>query len=590
MVRDRPLVSGLFWGLSHSALMALAFPRVGLWPAVLVAVTPLAAAGLRASRPLWAGLGVAVGTLPFWALTHWWVWEISDAGLPVLLLYLSIYPGLFVWLIARLRLRGAGVGVLLPVAPVLWVGLEVLRGEFVFDGYPWYLVGQPLIDAPIGFIGTTLGMYGASALAACVGCAASAAFLERAQRRAWRRPAWMGAGVLVLAGLLSLVGARGGAAGQTLRVAVVQSNIPQSNKDSPDFDTRLANFSTMLRLTSEAAHLDPAPDLIVWPETMFPGTSLSPEAVEVERRSNLGYRGVNFPLTGWHDQLVKLQGDLGIPMIVGATAVEGLKFVTDAPPDDPASGGGGLRMEHGRVFNSAFVIEGGKVSAERYDKVHLTPFGEVMPYISKWKWLERRLLALGAAGMEFDLSEGERASAVAVPVARLGEEGAKGAGVVGVATPICFEGSMPSVVRSLCRAAAAKPAVRVIINLTNDGWFGGSVAGRLNHVLCARWRCLELGLPMIRAANTGVSCLIDGRGRLVQIGPNDAEADASKHGANTQGVMSVELPLPVSGAGTLYSRMGDIVGRACLVLTLVVAVLVLMVRPRASTGLAGAGR
>lgn len=523
--------------------MALAFPRPGLWPLCLVAAIPLMILAARAKgspKPGRAALGAGLGSLPFWLLTHWYIWDISDAGLPVLLVYLSLWPAMFVWVAARMPApRRKWQRAALPAA--IWVCLEALRGQWVWEGYPWYLVGQPLVDSSFTLVGAHAGIYGASFLAAAFSAVGTLLLTEPRQPLERWRPRTL-ATMLACLFLLILPLRPGGwpstGTPTTIRLGVVQTNVPQSNKMFGTFDDVIRDFSTTLRLTSEAAHTDPKPDLIVWPETSFPGTSLSPEVVEAERASGLGYRERNYPLTGWHDELVRLQDALGVPMLVGAHAIEGFR-ITD--------NGTGPRFEHDRNFNSAFLISQGTVQPQRSDKVHLTPFGETMPHISHWKWLERQLLSLGAAGMEFNLAAG-----VGRPIEF--RAGPPPGTPVRVAAPICFEATMPAVVRSIVYPPdGATPPAGIIINLTNDGWFGGSITARLNHLLAARWRCVELGVPMVRCANTGTSCLIDAGGRILQLGPNsppDPGAAPAVRGALVEGVMSVAVDVaqPPSGS------------------------------------------
>lgn len=542
--------------------MAAAFPPIGVGAFALVAAWPLVLAARRRERLMRVAAGVLVGVVPMNVWFQWWAWEVSSAGMPVMVAYLSVYPALFVWLMGRSTL-------LVPRAPgwllaaVLCVGVEMLKGQVVFHGYPWYLLGQPLVCL-LWPVGATLGMYGGSLVVAVASLLAlqvieSTGTRVKAGGAHGDGPARRGAifglvGMVVAVVALWFVAAPPGG-GDLVRVAVVQTNVPQSNKMFGTFDERLADFSTALRLTSEAAHREPKPDFIVWPETMFPGTSLSPGVVEEERRSGLGYREKNFPLTGWHDELVQVQGDLGIPLVVGSIAVEGFKiFMEDQGP----------RFEQEKVFNSAFVINAGRVQRDRYDKVHLTPFGETMPYISAWKWLEQQLLAIGAAGMEFNLSEGESTAPLVVP----------GAGTSWrVAAPICFEATMPAVVRRLVFDGATRKA-DVMVNLTNDGWFTGSVGARENHLLAARWRCAELGTPMVRAANTGVSCVIDARGGVTHRGPTaepggGPDSTRGVRGAMVEGVMSAEVRLPPKdGRPTLYAVVGNVTGWLAMLGTL----------------------
>lgn len=546
----RPFIAGVKAGLLHALLMAAAFPPLHLPPLALVAAVPLMLLTYRTTRPWRSALGAALGSLPFWALTHWWIADITDAGLPVLLLYLCLYPGLYVWLGTHLPLSRLGPAARPLALAALWTALEFLRAEIVWHGYPWYLIAHPLAGCLVSIVAASLGQYAVSFLVAWINAGVCRVLATpRTERR-------FGRGFLIRMFLVLVAAAPRISApwSESLGpIAVVQTNIPQSNKDSPDLDTRLSDFSTMLRLTSEAAHAPEKPALIVWPETMFPGNSLSPDVVAEERRSGLGYPSHRFALTEWHDQLMDVQRSLGVPMLIGSMGIDGFRIVTDDS---------GPRIEYDARYNSAYVLDQGTVLSPRYDKAHLTPFGEVMPYISAWPWLERNLLALGAQGMTFDLKAGDARRALDVPY-----EG----GTLTVAVPICFESTMPTVVRSLVRNSTSTGGSGVpaslIINITNDGWLSGSVAARRNFVLNCRWRCIELGVPMVRAANTGISCVIDARGRVVVEGPNLGEPKPDAD-ALVEGVLSARVPYDGGPGSTLYSRIGDWFGPAVFIVGL----------------------
>jgi HEAT repeat protein/predicted amidohydrolase len=217
--------------------------------------------------------------------------------------------------------------------------------------------------------------------------------------------------------------------------------------------------------------------------------------------------------------------------VVGSPAFEGLR-------ED------GTRWAWDRQFNAAYLLDNGAIS-DRYDKAYLTPFGERMPYISAWDWLEDQLLALGAAGMSFDMQAGDRPRNMAWPGTDLR-----------VATPICFEDTVSQVVRRMVRDPA--PAA-CMVNLSNDGWFGTSDAGRRHHELMARWRCIECRLPMVRVANTGESSWIDSCGRVVE-----------RLAPQTTGTLIATPEL--DGRDTLVMTVGDILPAMSLVLMCLLAV------------------
>jgi apolipoprotein N-acyltransferase len=193
-----------------------------------------------------------------------------------------------------------------------------------------------------------------------------------------------------------------------------------------------------------------------------------------------------------------------------------------------------------RFFNSLAVTDGtGRVVAT-YDKAHLVPFGEYMPFrdlLSRWGL--RGLAEFQGAGF----TPGPGAALVDIPG-------------VGLARPlICYEGIFPE------EFGAERP--RLLLLVTNDAWFGAS-AGPRQHLALGRLRAVEFGLPLLRAANTGISAVIDGKGRILASLPlNEAGA--------------VEAPLPPALPPTVYSRFGD--GPA-LLLTLLLGIWGLLARNR----------
>jgi len=127
-----------------------------------------------------------------------------------------------------------------------------------------------------------------------------------------------------------------------------------------------------------------------------------------------------------------------------------------------------------------------------------------MPYLEHWPWLEKQLLVIGAGGMEFNLEASDSPQVLAMNYP---------GGAIGVGTPICFEDTVPGLCRDLVYSEGRKQAM-LLMNLSNDGWFGGDDAARRTHLQVARWRCIENRVPMIRVVNTGETSWTDSLGRV----------------------------------------------------------------------------
>jgi len=529
-------------GLAHAFLLILAFAPPALTGFVLLAPVPLLwAATIGAGRPFRAALWAALGVIPFWAFEQQWVWNVSVAGYPPMVLMLSAFNGALVWTIARVHRRWPSLPLTL-FAPLLWAGMETFRGEIAFDGYPWYLLAHPIIDAgplaPLAQWASVAGVYPVSFLTALPAAAAlDAARALRKPSRAVVVSAASATLVFITAILLAPHPPVVAAAGSEWRIAVLQTNVPSDNKTDWKVEDRVSDLRRFASMTLDAASATPPPDLIVWPETMFPGTTLDPAAVAREREAELGHyaviddQEVFVPTTWFHDEFLALQDRVNIPIVVGAIDLQNLRA--------EANDQGQKRLATDASYNAAYLVRDGRVEGEAYRKMHLTPFGEVMPYISAWPWLERQLLMLGANGMAFDLSAGKRPTLL--NVSRASDSHA-------IATPICFEATSTRVCRRLVFGPDGRRA-DLLINLTNDGWFGSFDAARRHHLQAARWRCVELRTPMIRAANTGISAAIDPAGRVFQQGPDNGANPARSHGVMTVEVAPGSTTPPYANVG-----------------------------------------
>ncbi|MEN1705092.1 MAG: apolipoprotein N-acyltransferase [Planctomycetota bacterium] len=510
-------------GMCWASLTAASLPPVSLWWLGLAAPFPIALIACQTTRPLAAGAGVALGTLPLWVYHHAWIAEVSVAGMVPLIGYLALWKAAVVFAIARVQraFRFFGAAATVPTA---WIGLEYVRGEIAFEGYPWFFAGHAMIESvAVASVASIGGVYLVSWLIVAISGVVLARRFGSAAHRRIALAVSVGVVGLVVASLpnRSTVPAE-----RQVRIAALQTNVPQSNKAFPSRAQLVEDFRVLVDLAERAAAS--GAELLVTPETVLPTGLLDPAARAV----------IDEPFGA---AMLEEQARIDVPMLVGCTTLEGVRFEGD-------------RAVWEETFNSVYLLQDGEVSGPRYDKLRPTPFGETLPYIQSLPWLRDAVLTigLGASGMEFGLARGETPTSFRIPI---------GPSRLTVTTPICFESSMAPTVRRLTNAARASGSpTDVFVVMTNDGWFGAFDAGRRMHLLQARWRCVEHRLPTVRSANTGISAVIDRYGRVV-----------SSLDAQTPGVLLGDIEM--AQTKTLYQTVGDRFGAGCAVVTLIGLVL-----------------
>lgn len=543
-------------GVLSGALQAASLPPWSWWGLAYLVAVPLLVAADRgrgaAARSAW---GCGLGTLAFWLYSQSWVFSITDLGYVPLCMLQSLWTVVFVWVLARLR--GRGVAFVL-VAPLLWMGVEFLRGEVFAGGYACALVAYPLIAAPVlASPGAVLGVYFVGFLTVLVAAAVlDAGLMPR------RRGLALGAVGVYLAVTLGCWGMRPRVEGtRRLAVAALQTNVPQDRKIKWTIDQELEDWSRMRSLVLAAPS---GPRLWVWPETMLPGPTLERQALDEFKNKGIVFRpkdGSALEVGEFERDIMAVQRRLASPLIVGEVALEGLAVSFDDQRQ--------VRLDQARRANSVYLIDEGRTQPGRYDKVCLTPFGETMPYISAWPWLEKQLLAVGARGMTFDLAAGRELTVFEVRVN--GE-------MVRVVTPICFESTLASHLRRLVHGAGGRRA-DLIASVTNDGWFGSSARTREEHLQIARWRSLELATPTVRSANTGISAIVDALGRIVKSGVDGGGR------AMVDGVLAGEVSL--HAGESVFARVGNVAGWCGVVGVVGLAAAAMIMRPRNTEGAHG---
>ena len=483
---------GIWWAFCFDRSPGLLLPLAAAVPVIALAAVP---AGPW--RRLW--LGWLHGVVAWLVAVPWIASTLTVyGGLPgvasalllgVLALYLGLYHGLFCWLAGRLLQRGDAISVLL--VPAVWVALEWVRGLGP-SGFPWNLLGYAWVDVPGALDATRwIGSHGLSFLVAASGLG-----LLLLGRRETRR----GALAVLVAVAAILAAARWTSRGpraegeRGVDVAVVQPNIHMATAAMVDAgpDGQFADLAAnSARLFALSRQACEPGRLVVWPES-----------------------------AGWPYQLER---DGAFAGDIEALVAGGCSLLLNSARWDRSG-------EDERVFNAAYLLTPGPDRARRqtYDKMHLVPFGEYVPF---GRYLPAvRQLARQAGGF----SPGDEVRLLEADGARLG-------------VSICFEIVFPEQV-----AARVRRGANLLVTITNDSWYGRTWAPH-QHLRPARFRAAENGRPLVRAAITGISAVIDRRGRVL--------ADSRIEEATVMRARVVPL-----GGMTLYSRAPLLVPLLCTAL------------------------
>ena len=458
------LTVGLLW---------LAFPGGGgIWPLLFIALVPLLWAVIQTRTVRQAAIfGVLTGLFHFLVLLYWLVTVLGRyGGLPpflsipalmLLALYMSLYMGVFA-LVARLFFVRLPWHIALWVIPAVWVALDWCR-SFLFTGFPWMDPGYALANVPWLIQSADLwGHYGLSYCLVLINTLMAMLLRSGTCKRgqlAWLVPVLLlCSGVAVYSSLRWQQIGRQMLVSETMRIGVVQGNIAQDLKWSPDLQKEtLANYIGQSRGLIERNH----PLLVVWPETALP------------------FYPVAHPLLQSVRDLA-VQGQ--ICLLTGAPWVE----------QDGGAGDGQELMR--RYYNSALLFDASGQITDKYSKSHLVPFGEYVPLKNLLPFLAPLVEAVG------DFRPGVIQHPLACQNARIG-------------VLSCFESIFPEIARKWVGVKA-----NVLVNLTNDAWYGRSSAP-YHSLAMTVLRAVETRRSLVRAANTGFSGFVDPLGRMRMASP-----------------------------------------------------------------------
>ena len=506
-------------GLS-GVLLTLSFPGIGMaylaWGALVFLLFALRDAGPRKSLLL----GLLAGFVHYLSLIYWLVPTMRIYGyLPLLLcllllvllaLYLALYPAVFSVLLSWSCRRPAAI---IIMAPVFWVCLEYLRA-FLFSGFPWGLLGYTQADY-LNLIQSAdiFGVYGVSAIIMLTNAALLLLALAITGKhwQGFRVQGWLaGAGclaVLLILGGILLYGSfrtdamdRRLATAETLDVAVIQGNIEQLHKWDRRF--KESTIKKYFELSDQVGN--PSPELVIWPETAAPF-----------------YFDYNTEMREW---VLNGIADAGKHFLIGAPSVE---FTHREPIQ----------------YNSAYLIgPDGRVQG-RYDKVHLVPFGEYVPFNQWLPFINTMVAQVG------NFRAGKQGDTI-------------GWNDIKIGMLICYESIFPPLSVDMVKSGAD-----FLVNITNDAWFGRTSAP-YQHFSMAVFRAIENRRSLVRAANTGISGYIDPVGRVLETSPLFETA-----------VLSRSIPL-IKDYETFYVRHKDWLAICCLIASGMIIVLQLIVKKR----------
>ena len=438
-----------------------------------------------------------IGTM-YWVVTAMHLYgkvplPISIALMLLLAGYLGLYVGLYAWGVVRLEQQWPAATWI--AAPCLWVSLEYTRAH-AFSGLPWGLLGYSQFQwLSLIQVANITAVYGVSFLIVLVNVSLfllfRGLFTDTPRKLPWIPLA--STATAVLGAWLYGLGQLHLPPSDNLTVGVVQANIDQARK----WDTayRAETLKRYRRLTETVS---PQSELILWPE------AATPFLFEQEP----DYRAL---VTG-------MAKHAEVPLVFGSPT---LRRQSDGTP---------------YLLNSAYLLSSSGEVSGRYDKQHLVPFGEYIPLQRLLFFLDKLVVGIG----DFQPGPG--------PTLLNFERGSDGRQTrFGVA--ICFEVIFPDLVRRLALEGA-----NFLVTITNDAWFGNTVAPH-QHFGMVVFRAVENRMAFARAANTGVSGLIDPTGRILTATPVFAE-----HAI----IGSISLGAP----STVYTRFGDVFAWACVIMAL----------------------
>lgn len=499
--------SDVIMAIASGTLLALGFSPLDFYILPWFALVPLLAvlSGKTTGRAFM--LGTLTGFIYFMGIVYWIFHSVYFYGhvniilsllvVILLCLYLGSYVGIFSALFNYLSGHSRVPSILM--APLLWVTLEFLR-TYLLTGFPWAILGYSQYRfLPLIQIADITGVYGVSFLVVAM----NGAILDVAvtwPRRVNKMPLfarWPMTVSLIVYSVIIIASISYGLwrlSEEDKEIQKIRASVIQGNiEQNKKWDVRFRKeiINTYRRLSIRASA--ESPDIIVWPETALPFIYGYKKDKQLER------------------DFLSIQKKLRTHLLYGSVRIRNTKD-------------GNIRLS-----NSAFLSSPEGEILAVYDKIHLVPYGEYIPLKKFFPFIDKLVVGIG------DFVPGEEPLVMEAPFARIGPL-------------ICYEIIFPGLVRKFVNKGA-----NVLITITNDAWFGRTSAP-YQHFNMGVFRAIENRVPLIRAANTGISGFIDPKGRI-----------KSKSEIFVEAVLTEDIP--IGKRKSFYTRYGDIFAFLCIIIT-----------------------
>jgi apolipoprotein N-acyltransferase len=510
---SKPFMINVFFAVLSGVLLFLSFPKYGSGWLAWIAFIPLFFA-LRNVTKISQGLllGFITGVVSYIGIIYWITYVTVNYG------YLPLYVGIFLMLLLScylsvyISLFAGGVvflGRKFPfylTAPALWICFEYGK-TVIITGFPWENLGySQYLNTYLIQFADIAGVWGISFLIVLV----NAAVFEVISRRSKKEYIWAGVVFSIMA-LIYIYGfyrvAQVNKAVQNspgIEVSLIQGNIEQNVKWNESYQRETLNIYEELSLKKS-----PSPgSLIIWPETAAP--------FRFQERNYL------------HDQIVNVARSTKSWLLFGSISLlqqqDGSNFYSN------------------NFYNSAYLLAPDGEARGRYDKVHLVPYGEYVPLRKYMPFVEGFTAGIG------DFGKGAGYYPLSMNDKKIG-------------VMICYE-----VILAEAARAYKNHSAELLVTITNDAWFGATSAP-FQHFSMAVFRAVETRLYLVRAANTGISGIVDPTGRII------AQTGIYQEDSLKGYVKFVKIP-------TLYDKYGDFLVAVCFALMGIFFIMSLMWRSK----------